>query len=247
MPCGYLTAVAKRIPLLSFFLCPIIRVMKSLSSLFRLGPGPSSSHTIGPHLAAKRFYSLVEGQKPDRFSATFYGSLAYTAVGHGSSKAVSDVFVPLPCQIIFDKETKASHPLTMKFQAFRGESLIKSVTYRSLGGGEISSDEDEGANERDIYPFSSFEQIKAYLKDNNIANLKDFCLRFENPEIDSYLLSCVKAMFHCVENGLREKGKIPANSNPRLQLNRVAGDIFSSSSSLAHEDGRNFLWMTSYA
>lgn len=221
--------------------------MKSLSSLFRLGPGPSSSHTIAPHLAAKRFYALVEKQRPDRFIATFYGSLAYTAIGHGSSKAVSDVFAPFPCQIILDKETKVPHPLTMNFQAFHGECLIKSVTYRSLGGGEISSEEDEGANEKDIYPFSSFEQIKAFLKAENLANLKDFCLRFEDHSIDSYLLSCVKAMFRCVENGLRAEGKIPANSNPRLQLNRVAGDIFSQASSLAHEDGRNFLLMTSYA
>lgn len=221
--------------------------MKSLRDLFRIGPGPSSSHTIGPHLAAASFRRLTASMNPDRFRVIFFGSLAFTGDGHGSSKAVINAFSPLPCEVIMDKETIAPHPLAMTFEAYRGNVLLKRACYRSLGGGAVHSDEDPSINEKEVYPFSSFEEIKTYLKKENLANLKDFCLKFEDDGIDDYLLSCVKAMFSCVEKGLRQTGMIPANSNPRLQWKRVAGEIFSSASSLAHEDGRNALLMTSYA
>ncbi len=221
--------------------------MKSLRALYRVGPGPSSSHTIGPHLAAKSFRRFSEELHPDHFQVTFYGSLAHTSVGHGSERAVKDAFAPFECEIVLDKLTPVSHPLTMSFSAFKGEEIVKRATYRSLGGGEVASDDDVSINEKETYPFKDFEEIKAYLKKNNIANLKDFCLEFEGNDIEEYLQYCVKTMFSCVEKGLQSKGRIPANNNPRLRLDRVAGDIFSSCSLLNHEDGRNTLLMTSYA
>ena len=221
--------------------------MKSLSGLYRIGPGPSSSHTIGPHLAALSFSKRTAALHADSYKAIFYGSLAYTAVGHGSDRAVISAFSPLPCEVVLDKETKVNHPLTMTFFALKGDAVLDQATYLSLGGGEVHSGEDGEINETDVYPFVNFEEIKAYLKSNNLADLKDFCLKFEKPGIDEYLLKCVKKMFSCIENGLAKKGKIPANSNPKLQLNRVSGDIFNAASDMNHEDGRNTLLMTSYA
>ena len=221
--------------------------MKSLSGLYRIGPGPSSSHTIGPHLAALSFLRRTFPLSPDSFRVVFFGSLAYTATGHGSDRAVCSSFSPKPCEVILDKKTKVSHPLTMTFSAFKNGKIVDQATYLSLGGGEVHSDEDTCINESEIYPFSNFEEIKSFLRTNDVANLKDFCLRFEKPSIDDYLLSCVKKMFFCVENGLQKTGKIPANSNPRLQLNRVSGDIYKAASEMNHEDGRNTLLMTSYA
>lgn len=221
--------------------------MKSLRALYRVGPGPSSSHTIGPHLAAKSFLRLTESLHPDSFRVVFYGSLAHTSIGHGSQKAVKDAFAPLECEIMVDKVTPVPHPLTMSFVALKGNEIIKEATYRSLGGGEVASEDDPFINEKEIYPFKDFEQIKEYLNTNKIADLKDFCLKFEDSGIEEYLQHCVKTMFSCVEKGLKSKGKIPANANPRLRLERVAGDILASCSSLTHEDGRNTLLMTSYA
>ena len=221
--------------------------MKSLRDLYRIGPGPSSSHTIGPHLAALSFARKASQYKPDSYSATFYGSLAYTGVGHGSDKAVSSAFSPKECLIIMDKETSVSHPLTMLFVAYKAGQEVCRATYRSLGGGALASEEDPSVNEKEVFPFSNFAAIKEYIKAENIANLKDFCLQFENDDIDDYLLECLKKMFSCIENGLSESGKIPANSNPKLQLNRVAKDILKTASATKHEDGRNALLMTSYA
>ncbi len=135
----------------------------------------------------------------------------------------------------------------MTFYALKCGRILDKATYLSLGGGEIHSDDDESVNESDIYPFVNFEEIKAFLNKNGITDIKDFCLRFEKQSIDDYLLSCVKKMFFCVENGINQNGKIPANSNPKLQINRVSGEIYKTASGMNHEDGRNTLLMTSYA
>lgn len=225
----------------------IIVPMKSLRGLYRIGPGPSSSHTIGPHLAAMSFLAHSQRQNPDAYRAVFYGSLAYTGIGHSSVESVRAAFAPKPCEVVLDKTTKVEHPLTMKFVALKNGSPVDEATYLSLGGGEVHSDDDPSINEKEIYPFSNFEEIKTYLKENNCANLKDFCLRFEDQSIEDYLLLCTKKMFSCIENGLERTGKIPANSNPRLQLNRVSGDIYRTASGMNHEDGRNTLLMTAYA
>ncbi len=221
--------------------------MKSLRGLYRIGPGPSSSHTIGPHLAALSFLRKSSAFHPDSYKAIFYGSLAYTAVGHGSDRAVCSAFAPKPCLVIMDKETKVRHPLTMTFFALKDGKVVDEATYLSLGGGEVHSDEDTSINENEVYPFHNFEEIKTYIKENNLANLTDFCRKFEDSSTDDYFLTCVKKMVFCVENGLKQKGKIPANSNPRLQINRVSGEIYETASSMNHEDGRNTLLMTAYA
>lgn len=221
--------------------------MRSLRDLYRIGPGPSSSHTIGPHLAAKSFFRYVLDLKPDHFEVTFYGSLAFTGRGHCSSKAVQSALSPYPCDIILDTKTVPPHPLTMAFRAYHKETLLKEATYFSLGGGALMSKEDVSVNEREVYPFRNFEEIKIYLDSNGIKDLKDFCLRFEDENIDEYLLSVVRSMFSCVENGLSKNGKIPANSNPRLEWNRVAGDIYRSALASKDGDGKDTLLMTSFA
>ncbi len=221
--------------------------MKSLRGLYRIGPGPSSSHTIGPHLAALSFLRKSSALHPDSYKAIFYGSLAYTAVGHGSDRTVCSAFAPKPCLVIMDKDTKVRHPLAMTFFALKGGKVVDEATYLSLGGGEVHSDEDISINENEVYPFHNFEEIKTYIKENNLANLTDFCRKFEDSSTDDYFLTCVKKMLFCVENGLKQKGKIPANSNPRLQINRVSGEIYETASSMNHEDGRNTLLMTAYA
>ncbi|MBL8582191.1 MAG: L-serine ammonia-lyase [Rhizobiaceae bacterium] len=68
----------------------------SVFDLFKIGIGPSSSHTMGPMTAAARFLSeLLDGDWPrpagvrvDRVGASLHGSLAYTGIGHGSDRAV---------------------------------------------------------------------------------------------------------------------------------------------------------------
>ena len=67
--------------------------MKSLKELFRIGKGPSSSHTMGPQMAAKIF--LERNKKAKEFEVTLYGSLAATGKGHQTDSAILDILSPV--------------------------------------------------------------------------------------------------------------------------------------------------------
>lgn len=64
----------------------------SIFDIFKVSVGPSSSHTMGPMLAAGRFLDLVAAAKlpagPLSLGCRLYGSLAYTGEGHGTIRAV---------------------------------------------------------------------------------------------------------------------------------------------------------------
>lgn len=220
--------------------------MKSLRNLYRLGPGPSSSHTIAPYNAARAFSASFQG-RVDSIEATFYGSLALTGQGHHSEFAIEEAFKPLPVKMIFDLQSKKPHPLTMRFRAFNKGKPIKEASYISLGGGEIRSQEDPTVNEKDVYPFRDFEEIKAYMTKNNLTDLKEFCLRYEDQSIEDYLSSALKQMFSSIDNGLTEEGQIPANGNPRLQVDRSAKNMHQVALSIKGREGFETLLMSSYA
>ena len=214
--------------------------MKSLSKLFRFGPGPSSSHTIGPYNAALRFASLIQPNEP--VEITFYGSLAYTSRGHHSESSVVKALEGHPVTVINDKETKPPHPLTMRF-------MTPSLThvYYSLGGGEISSPTDPFVNEEDIYPFATYNDfILAYIASGK-PTIASFCAEYETIDIDAYLTTIIHKMFGAIERGLNNLGKIPVNNNPRLQLHRSARDIFQRAEITERGQGRRELLLTAYA
>lgn len=222
--------------------------MKSLRNLYRLGPGPSSSHTIAPYLAAQAFHRRCQGFDVRKAEVVFYGSLAFTGVGHGSEKAVRLGLEGLPVDVVYDVHTKVDHPLTMDFFACDSEGkTITRARYLSLGGGEIHSDDDPSVNETSVYPFEHFEQVKAEMERRGLRDLKGLCLLYEDPSIDDYLMSMLKAMFRSVERGLQAEGKIPANANPRLQLNRSAKAVYASSKNLGHSDGKKEISLSAYA
>jgi L-serine dehydratase len=64
----------------------------SIFDLFRVGIGPSSSHTVGPMRAAERFAAELDSsgmmERVTRVQAELFGSLALTGIGHGTDRAV---------------------------------------------------------------------------------------------------------------------------------------------------------------
>lgn len=78
--------------------------MESLKELYRIGTGPSSSHTMGPERAARRFKEKYP--QADRFLVTLYGSLAKTGKGHLTDDILVKTFAPLPVEIRFDLSDK---------------------------------------------------------------------------------------------------------------------------------------------
>ncbi|MCR4562980.1 MAG: L-serine ammonia-lyase, iron-sulfur-dependent, subunit alpha [Bacilli bacterium] len=221
--------------------------MKSLSKLFRYGPGPSSSHTIAPSNAARSFKTLIAGREVDKIVVTLYASLAATGAGHNTDKIIIKVLEPYPCEVIFDKKTIVKHPLTFSFEAFYQGKSIKKATYASLGGGEVTSEDDPSVRESDIYPFKTFKEIVSFMRKNKVSSFKEFCLEFEDNSIDEYLSSALQKMFESVERGLQSDDYIPANNNPKLRWKRSAKTILQSGLSHKNVEFERQIKLTSYA
>jgi len=110
--------------------------MKSIRQVYKIGRGPSSSHTMGPERAARRFAALCP--EADGFKAVLYGSLGKTGKGHKTDEAITLGFAPLPVELIFDTETQdLPHQNTMLFIAYAGEKELLRKRYLSIGGGDI--------------------------------------------------------------------------------------------------------------
>ena len=98
--------------------------MKSIKELYRIGTGPSSSHTMGPRKAAEMFLE----RHPDAasFKVTLYGSLAATGKGHMTDVAIIDTLQPAaPVEIIWQpKVFLPFHPNGMTFAAFDANNKV---------------------------------------------------------------------------------------------------------------------------
>ena len=110
--------------------------MQSLKELYRIGKGPSSSHTIGPENACLLF--LKENPTADFFKAELFGSLAKTGRGHCTDKVIKKVFAPKECEIVFNtEEENLPHPNTLDLIAYDNETELQRVRVLSVGGGSI--------------------------------------------------------------------------------------------------------------
>ena len=116
--------------------------MNSITSVYKIGNGPSSSHTVGPYHAARTFGARYP--EADAYEVTLFGSLAFTGEGHGTGKAIRE---GLPgAKVVFDRETKEEdlpHPNTMLFKAFKNGKEIAAVRIFSIGGGSIRIENEE--------------------------------------------------------------------------------------------------------
>ena len=96
--------------------------MKSIKELFKIGPGPSSSHTFGPKTACELF--LSQYPNAERIEVTLYGSLSLTGKGHLTDMICIKTCAPIPCHVHFSSETCDKHPNTMDLFAYKDEKLI---------------------------------------------------------------------------------------------------------------------------
>lgn len=138
--------------------------MKSLKELFRIGNGPSSSHTMGPKHAAELF--LKKNPDSKAFRITLYGSLAATGKGHLTDVAILEVLTPhAPTEIEWLPKTFLPfHPNAMKFESFdAANNVTDNWTVYSVGGGALSDGEQViGLSEKDdgeIYDMNSIVEI----------------------------------------------------------------------------------------
>ncbi len=179
--------------------------MKSIKSIYKIGHGPSSSHTVGPYSAARIFRKRYPDA--DTYRVTLYGSLAFTGEGHGTGKAVSS---GLPgAEIVYNREEKnLPHPNTMLFEAFKDGKIEGSNRIFSIGGGSIRIENETSDEEREVYPQQYFSEILDICKKRNLS-LVQFIFRFEDPSLRSYLKEVWDAMQDSVRRGLGGKGILP--------------------------------------
>ena len=198
--------------------------MKSLKELFRIGKGPSSSHTMGPQQAAKLFAERNSDAKS--FEVTLYGSLAATGKGHQTDVAIIDVLQPLaPVEIIWKpSEFLPFHPNGMRFVAKSGDgNTLDDWTVYSVGGGALSEGKTgTSANETpEVYGMNTMTEIMKWCYDNG-RSYWEYVDITEGPEIWDYLMKVWKAMQESVERGINTEGRLPGP----LNLSRKASTYY---------------------
>lgn len=189
--------------------------MDSIKAIYKIGLGPSSSHTMGPNVAAKTFL----GRYPDAvsFTVTLYGSLAATGSGHLTDKAILSVLGEGRTKIVWSPEVVHDyHTNGMHFEAFDGEGrLIGEWTVYSIGGGNLSEGEGCDVLKNDeIYPLNNIADIQEYLEENGLSYW-EYVEQCEGPQIWDFLAQVWNTMQNSIKEGLSRDDRLPGSLHLR--------------------------------
>ena len=186
--------------------------MKSIREIYKIGKGPSSSHTMGPERAAKLFKE--NHPEADAFRVILYGSLSKTGVGHGTDSVIREVLSPLPTEIVFsNEELMGTHPNTLDFIALKDGAQTGSLRVESVGGGDIRYPGQKVAESDEVYVEHSFAEIADFCKWRYIDKLSDYVELNEGPEIWDFLMVVWQTMKKAIEDGLNAEGVLPGGLN----------------------------------
>ena len=198
------------------------RIMKSIRDIYKVGKGPSSSHTMGPAKAASDFRG--ETPEADAYRVTLYGSLSKTGKGHGTDRAVMETLAPVPTEVIFSEEMPEDiqHPNTMDLVALRDGQELARQRVRSIGGGDILVEGRPAPDKsEETYLENSFAEIKQFCEFRYIS-LIDYVELNEGKDIWDYLLNIWEVMQRAVQEGLAATGELPGG----LHIDRKAKSIY---------------------
>ena len=191
--------------------------MKSLRELFRIGYGPSSSHTMGPRSAAEQY--KLRHPEAVRFCVTLYGSLAATGKGHLTDMAIKEVLGEQRTHIIWKPDVFLPfHPNGMKFEVEHSDGIVSDPwTVYSVGGGALAEEHDEKITSHEVYELDHLGDIMDWCAKRGVDywNYVEAC---EGPEIWTYLAEVWEVMKSAVERGLEHEGVLPGE----LHLQRKA-------------------------
>ncbi len=185
--------------------------MQAIKDIYRIGYGPSSSHTIAPKRAMDFFvsqYGLL-----DEYIVDLYGSLALTGKGHHTDDIIKKSVLDKKITINFNYDNLENK---MIIKGFKNHHLVDEWEVLSLGGGSIRIDKYDSGDEKEIYPHHNFNDIKKYLQDHNL-DLLTYILSFE-PDLFEHLDMALKMMIEEIDRGLNSEGLL----NKELNYYRVA-------------------------
>ncbi len=191
--------------------------MRSLKELYRIGKGPSSSHTIGPERACRLF--LSENPNATSFTARLYGSLAKTGEGHGTGRVIESVLKNV--ELIYDVETACQHPNTMELNAHMGATKTAEMRIYSVGGGAIKIEGREDSEGAEVYSLNKLSDIRRYCKEKGIR-LYDYVFECEGEELRSYLMEVWDTMKRAIAHGVQTAGVLPGG----LEVERRAKMLY---------------------
>lgn len=194
--------------------------MQSLKMLYKIGKGPSSSHTMGPQYAAE----YINENYPDAsfVKVILYGSLALTGEGHGTDKVLKET-VSAPNEIVLDTTEKdLPHPNTLDFIVYDSDKTeVANVRAMSIGGGEIRIEGVPAVTAPEIYPQKNFDEIKEYCLMHHLR-LSDYVANYEGEGIFMFLKSVWEQMKMTVREGLSMEGILPGG----LEVERKAKYLY---------------------
>ena len=196
--------------------------MSSIREIYKIGRGPSSSHTIGPEKACIIF--KTKNCNADFFKVILYGSLAKTGKGHGTDTVVRKTLAPVSCDIEFDFITEdIPHPNTMVLIAYKEKKEIDRARVLSVGGGNIVFENYSVEPEKIIYSLYKFSDIAEYCKLKKLK-LWEYVKSTESPDFEDYLKTVWQTMKLSIETGLESEGILPGG----LKLQRKAKTLYNS-------------------
>lgn len=199
--------------------------MKSIKELYRIGHGPSSSHTMGPATATEIF--LRHNSDNPAYRVTLYGSLAATGKGHLTDEAVKEIFLKAnkPMEIIWKPKTFLPlHPNALMFEALNSEGqTVSQWTAYSVGGGALREETPQylHTDSPDIYNLTTMTEILDYC-DKQGMNFWEYVKEVEQPDLWDYLSEVWHTMCSAIQRGLADEEVLPGV----LHLKRKAAKFF---------------------
>ena len=185
--------------------------MKSIKDIYKIGKGPSSSHTMGPAKAMGIF--VKENPDADSYAVILYGSLSDTGKGHGTDVAIESMCGDKPVEIIFNsKDRDLPHENTMDIYALKGGVRGSFMRVMSVGGGDIQIQGREKQGVNNIYPETTFSEIANFCKKEGIR-LSDYVIMREGEEIYDFLSKVWVTMTNAIHEGLTTSGILPGGLN----------------------------------
>jgi L-serine dehydratase len=193
--------------------------MESIKELYRIGRGPSSSHTMAPASAARIFFE--KHPQAQSYRVTLYGSLAATGKGHLTEEVLREILPPEKTTIFWRKDQYLPpHPNAMLFEAVESDGSVASWLVFSVGGGAIRDLESMNRVEN-LYPHQTLKEIIDYSEENGLT-LADYVFKFDRKDLKDYLREVWKTMQQAIKRGFSTEGVLPGP----LKLQRKASSFY---------------------
>ncbi len=190
--------------------------METIKEIFKIGRGPSSSHTMGPNKAANQFKAKTSNAH--KYEVTLCGSLAATGKGHLTDYAIEMALGRERVTIYWQPDRFLKrHPNGMIFRALdKNNQEIDQWTAYSVGGGTVVSDE-QAEDHQQVYDIQSMAALLQWCKKTG-KNIWELVEERENSDIWNYLHEIWTVMSKSIIDGIEEEGILPGD----LKIRRKA-------------------------